>query len=212
MFNKTTAVNLLKVYIFIIILILTIQDTSKMKRTLLACTALALALTACSSNREATTKQLESTTQYWQRADTTSSLYLRGAKAQQMLSRDISHCTIEINELVNQGLIREAIPANTVNGQAPDPESAMGQMAKWESPERDGHLLHEVIEYHDFETCMTHKGWARVDYLPYQQQVRARDEFLEAIGKQEYTSTYEVRKHPDVEDHFDHLNSESRID
>lgn len=180
-----------------------------MKRTFLACTALALALTACTSEREVTKMKIENNTQYWQRAETTSSLYLRGAKAQQMLNRDIARCTVEINELVNQGLVREAIPTHTVNGRVPDPDSALGKMAHWETPERGGHLLHEVIEYHDFETCMVHKGWARVEYLPYQQAINARDEYLESIGKQEYTSTYEVKKDPKVESDFDHLNDDA---
>lgn len=180
-----------------------------MKRTFMTCTALALALTACTSEREVTKAKLENTTQYWQRTDTTSSLYLRGAKAQQMLSRDIARCTVEINELVNQGIVREAIPTNLVNGKVPDPHSPVGKMAHWESPERGGHLLHEVIEYHDFESCMVHKGWSRVEYLPYEQAVRARDEYLEAIGKQEYTSTYKVKKDPVVEKSFDDLNNDS---
>tara|TARA_B100000073_G_scaffold277335_1_gene237587 strand:- start:1296 stop:1874 length:579 start_codon:yes stop_codon:yes gene_type:complete len=187
---------------------LTYQDTLIMNRTFLTCTALALALTACTSEREVTKMKLENDTQYWQRVDTTSSLYLRGAKAQQMLNRDIARCTVEVNELVNQGLVREAIPSNTVNGKMPDPDSALGKMAKWESPEREGHLLHEVIEYHDFESCMVHKGWARVEYLPYEQAVRARDEYLDAIGKQQYTSTYTVKKDPVVEKSFDDLNGD----
>jgi hypothetical protein len=185
---------------------ITNQDTIIMKRTFLACTALALALTGCTSEREVAKKKLENNTQYWERTQATSSLYLRGAKAQQMLARDTARCTVEINELVNQGHIREAIPANTVNGKVPDPDSALGQMAHWETPERDGHLLHEVIEYHDFETCMVHKGWGRVEYLPYQQAVNARDEYLEAVGKQKYTSTYEVVADPVVQESFGSLN------
>jgi hypothetical protein len=183
-----------------------------MKRTFLACTALTLALTACTSERQATKMKIENNTQYWQRADTTTSLYLRGAKAQQMLNRDIARCTVEINELVNQGLVREAIPTNTVNGKIPRPGSAEAKLSHWDTPERGGHLLHEVIEYHDFETCMVSKGWARVEYLPYEQAKNARDEYLESIDKQKYTSTYEVTKDPIVKKSFDDIGNDERID
>ena len=55
---------------------------------------------------------------------------------------------------------------------------------------------------------MVHKGWARVEYLPYEQAVRARDDYLDAIGKQQYTSTYTVKKDPVVEKSFDDLNGD----
>ena len=148
-----------------------------MRNSVLCLTASMAVLTACSSE-----PKMEDA-QYWQRSSATSALYLEGPKAQQGLHQDIATCTNEINELLRLGAIRRAIPAETVNGQVPDPETPEGRMAGWDSPERDGFLRAEHSDYHDFETCMMAKGWERVEYLPYTTADRARQEYLDNMNK-----------------------------
>lgn len=148
--------------------------TSKHLILLSACT---LALSACASE-----PKMEDA-QYWQRSSATSALYLEGPKAQQGLHQDIATCTNEINELVRIGAVRRAIPAETVNGQVVDPNTPAGRMAGWDTPQRDGYLYAEHSDYHDFETCMSAKGWERVEYLPYTTADRARQEYLENMNK-----------------------------
>lgn len=148
-----------------------------MRRSILIATASVAVLTACASE-----PKIEDA-QYWQRSSVTSAIYLEGPKAQQTLHEDITTCTNEINELQRLGAIRRAIPAETVNGQVPDPETPQGRMAEWDSPERDGYLRAEHSDYHDFETCMMAKGWERVEYLPYATADRARQEYLNNMNK-----------------------------
>jgi hypothetical protein len=119
--------------------------------------------------------------QYWQRKNATSALYLRGPKAQQTLHMDIATCTNEINELERLGPLREALPADTHNGEVPDPNTPSGNLKKWETPKRDGALYAEHFNYTDFEGCMDYKGWERVEQLPYAQADRARDDYLETM-------------------------------
>lgn len=122
---------------------------------------------------------------YWQRIDASSSLYLQGPKAQQMLHDNIATCTAEIKELERLGAIRKAIPGAT-----------SGKLDSWETPTRDGYLLNEHKDFHDFETCMTTKGWERAEYLPYDDAARARKAYLDrkskkqpTVSKEEYVRT-----------------------
>ncbi len=139
-----------------------------------------LALAACQ-----VTPKLEDA-QYWQRKNATSALYLRGPKAQQTLHMDISTCTNEINELERLGPLREALPADTQNGEVPNPNTAEGSLKKWETPKRDGALYAEHFDYTDFEGCMDYKGWERVEHLPYAQADRARDDYLDTMYGYQY--------------------------
>lgn len=119
---------------------------------------------------------------YWQRAETSSAVWQRGPKAQQMLFKDIARCTNEVKELQRLGAIRAVTPADPDhNGNVPDPNSAKGRLAGWETPERDGYLLAEHSDYHDFETCMQFAGWERVEYLPHDVAVEARETYVETI-------------------------------
>lgn len=129
-----------------------------------------LTLGACSTDPQ--TVDL-SNAHYWQRAETSSAVWQRGPKAQQNLHRDISRCVAEIRELQRLGAIRAQIPA--------DPQNP-GPLGKWETPERDGYLYAEHSDYHDFETCMQHAGWERVEHLPYKTAEKARETYLETIG------------------------------
>lgn len=141
-----------------------------------------LSLTACGFTQ---TRHTES--HFWQRADTTSALYMQGPKAQQMLHQDISRCVTEVKELTKLGSIREAIPAKTIN-EYPDPDSPEGHMEQWETPSHDGALYSEHLEFHDFETCMSAKGWERVEHVPYNIADNAREVYAKTILKERYKS------------------------
>ncbi len=146
-----------------------------------------LSLSACETGMK---KEIEENGRYWQRVDTTDSTYQRGPKAQQMLFQDMSRCTAELNEQERLGALRYAIPPETFDkdGRKINPDSPEGRMADWDSPERDGYLIAEHLDYHDFETCMVAKGWQRVKYLPYETVDKSRDTYLEAIGYERYRS------------------------
>lgn len=109
--------------------------------------------------------------QYWQRADTTSSLYMQGPKAQQTLHQNIAACTADINELKRLGSLRKAIPAD-------DPDDHLNE---WDTPERDGFKFADHLDYTDFETCMHHHGWQRVEHLPFDVADKARDDWVDTI-------------------------------
>lgn len=144
------------------------------KHTLVLALVGSLSLGACSSLG----KDLKMA-DYWQRSSSTSALYLVGPKAQQRLHMDISACTNEIRELKNLGEIRRAVPAHYQSGNSQQPRTAASQeLDAWDSPDRDGYLYGEHLEYHDFETCMMDKGWERVEYLPYDESEKARQRYL----------------------------------
>lgn len=138
----------------------------------------ALSLSACHGP-----KKFEEA-KYWQRASASSALYLRGPKAQQMLHMDIADCTSDIKELHRLGEIRRAIPANYRNENDMEPRTVTdGTLDTWETPERDGYLYGEFLEYHDFETCMTAKGWERAEFLPYTEADLARKNYRDRYFK-----------------------------
>ncbi len=119
---------------------------------------------------------------FWQRSSASSALYLQGPKAQQMLHQDISVCVREISELERLGEIRRAVPANYNSGNEIETRSAsQKKLDRYDTPERDGYLYSEHLEYHDFETCMNAKGWERVDFLPYEEADKARMNYLDRI-------------------------------
>ncbi|MEM6811535.1 MAG: hypothetical protein AAF549_03615 [Pseudomonadota bacterium] len=144
------------------------------KNLLLVTLASSFCLTACSIER-----RLEGAS-YWQRVDTTSSLYMRGPKAQQMLHQSISECTSSLQELRRLGEIRDAIPANYNRGnELSDRTAAEQELDAYETPTRDGYLLNEHLDYHDFETCMYSKGWERAEFLPVDDLGRAQKEYAD---------------------------------
>ena len=139
-----------------------------------------LGLSACASGFSQA--DLEDKGQYWQRTNVSSSVYMRGPKAQQILHRDISTCVVELKELQRLGSIKEAFPAGLdQNGFPIDPETPEGRMAKFDTPQRDGNLIAEVYDYTDFETCMHSKGWERVEVLPRLTAGKARENFTKTI-------------------------------
>jgi hypothetical protein len=153
---------------------------SKKPVLVLSCLS-ALSLAACTGNYQKIDMR---DAEYWQRNSASSSLYLNGPKAQQMLHQDIARCTWEINELENLGEIREEIPANYYSGNTEENRTASQQeLDHWDSPERDGYLLNEHLDYHDFETCMMAKGWERMEYMPHDVADRARQEYIDQYRK-----------------------------
>lgn len=126
---------------------------------------------------------------YWGRTDVTEAAYLEGPKAQQMLHRDISRCVVEIREMERLGSLRNVLPADTRKyGIVPDPATAQGQLAEWETPTRDGYLRAEFSDYQDFETCMQAKGWQRMEHMPFEMAERSRKNYLQTIRGQSYQS------------------------
>lgn len=107
--------------------------------------------------------------EFWQRQSATSAIYMQGPKAQQLLHQDIANCTVEIRELENLGEIRRALPSSYASNT---------QLNEWNTPDRDGYLHNEHLDYADFETCMVSKGWERAEYLPYTDADKARKDYL----------------------------------
>lgn len=152
--------------------------------------AAAVSLTACASEPSLEKMLEDKQGQYWQRISSSSAIYNRGPKAQQMLHKDIARCIVELNELAKVNAIREAVPANGIPpaGNPLDPKTPAGQLAHWDTPERDGDLRYEHLEFHDFETCMRYKGWERIAYVPYDVQKRSKDTYYETIMQQKRRS------------------------
>jgi hypothetical protein len=125
-----------------------------------------------------------------------------------MLHRDIAQCTVEIRELKRLGALRAATPADAdASGNVPDPKTPEGRLASWDTPERDGYLLTEHTDYHDFETCMMTNGWERVEYLPYNIAEQARDTYVEAItGERRRTESGERQRDEAEQGSYEDLN------
>lgn len=159
---------------------------SKIFTRLVLTSALLAGLAACSSepvNRQ----KLISEPHYWQRSEASSAIYLRGPKAQQMLNRDISRCVTELRELKRLGAIRHVTPGEIDEyGLVPDPQTPRGALTEWDTPERDGYLRAEHMEFHDFETCMLDKGWERIDGVPYDIADESREDYIDAIVGEHY--------------------------
>ncbi|MCB1592542.1 MAG: hypothetical protein KDI90_08845 [Alphaproteobacteria bacterium] len=129
------------------------------------------------AHAESINDRIDAMGQYWQRVSTTSSIYMRGPKAQQMLHRDIARCVVELRELERLGVVKDAIPAYAEGLVLSEDET---RLAGWDAPERDEQLFAEQSEYYDFEGCMLAKGWERTKYVPYDVAIRSRDDYLAA--------------------------------
>lgn len=167
-----------------------------------------LALTACATEKT-THEDLRDRGHYWQRSSASSALYLRGPKAQQMLHRDISRCVVEIRELERLGSIRHHLPAETENGKVKDGKTPEGELARYETPEKDGYLYAEHLDYHDLESCMITKGWERVEHVPYDVGAESREVYIETIIGERYQSKYGNKQKnlmAEPEGDFDSLN------
>lgn len=146
---------------------------------------------------------IEERGQYWQRVHTSSALYLRGPKAQQMLNRDIARCVVELRELERLGAVRDAIP-EYAEGVVLNSDEA--ELHGIDFPERDKDLYAEHSDYIDFEGCMLANGWERIKYVPYDTAIQARETF-----KKTHSSTRDAYKpqkkyHSGKKDDFSGLN------
>ncbi len=148
-----------------------------------------LAISACGTSNYRKPVDMEDA-KYWQRKNSTSALYLQGPKAQQILHKNIAGCVGDISELQKLGEIRRAIPANYNSGNTIDKRTASQEtLDQWDSPERDGYLYSEHLEYHDFETCMNFKGWERVNFLPTSDIDKANQAYMDRYGRKGRGST-----------------------
>lgn len=167
-----------------------------------------IALTGCNAetvNKQEYLKQAH----FWQRANVTEAIYMNGPKAQQVLLHDISDCVTELHELYRLGAIRAAVPGDKVKaGKIPAPHDPRDAMAGWETPGRNGYMLAEHSDYHNFETCMISKGWERTEHVPYAVAEKSRETYTETILGQQYrTATQQVQGAPREETDWDELNN-----
>lgn len=134
--------------------------------TLIGLTAITL-VAACSSPQP-------ETGQFWQRVNASDATYIRGTKAQQLLNRNIAHCVTDLRELERLGQLRDTIPADG-SGRVlgPDERAIKG----YDTPERDGALLAEHYDYHDFDSCMASNGWERTSTIPFETARRAGEAY-----------------------------------
>jgi hypothetical protein len=151
----------------------------------------AMALSACTATR-VDRKKLETQSHYWQRSSTTSSLYMRGDKAQQILNRDIAQCLAELKELERIGAIRKAVPAAKLATATPDATTPAGEVLNWDSMQHDGNLRAEYLDYHDFEGCMQFKGWQRTKYVPYDASEVSKRVYVDSLNES-YDDRYRSR-------------------
>ena len=129
-------------------------------------------LSACAGYHSA--REIRDEGHYWQRSDSVSAQYLVGPKAQHQLNKDIASCVSQVRELSRLGSIRSATP--------PDDIAMTGQMKSyWDTPRGDGPLHTEYLEFHDFESCMVHYGWARVNYVTPERAKEASYNYAETI-------------------------------
>jgi len=128
-------------------------------------------LSACESTKRTS---FEQESDFWERADGTSLLYLRGPKAQTQLHKHIAACVAEVKELSRLGTIDNARPPAGIR-------MNVGLAEKWQSPKRDGALHNEYADFHDFESCMNFKGWKRVSYVRPEQINQAEQNYRTTI-------------------------------
>lgn len=145
-----------------------------MKKAVLLGGVMLVSLTLGACAGRPSQKEIRESGDYWQRADSTSALYLTGPKAQHSLNQDIASCVAEVKELVRLGSIRSAEPPKDLSL---DPRLERG----WSGPTRDGPLYTEYRDFADFETCMASKGWMRVQYVKPVEAERASLNYVETI-------------------------------
>lgn len=150
-------------------------------------------LVACAGNPDPSLPEA----QYWQRTAASDAAYTQGPKAQDMLSRDIARCVAELRELERLGMLRGTIPADSRTGRVLDPDDPRLKLSEYETPDRTGFLRAEMGEYHDFEGCMMHKGWERVEFLPYDESQGARENFVSTLWENRYGAK-ETASYPPV--------------
>jgi hypothetical protein len=97
-----------------------------------------------------------------------------------MLNRDIARCVTDLKEESRTSDLRNTIPDGPNLDAANADEK---ELADWNNPSHQGALLAEHTDYHDFEGCMNHKGWQRVETIPYDDATRSRENYYRAHVK-----------------------------
>lgn len=141
-----------------------------MKKLLLTL-PLIVTVSACESTKQTS---FEQESDFWERTDNVSLLYLRGPKAQTQLHKDIASCVAEVKELSRLGTIDNARPPANIR-------MNQGLAENWQSPKRDGALYNEYADFHDFEGCMNYKGWKRVSYVRPEQIDQAQQTYKTTV-------------------------------
>lgn len=141
--------------------------------------ALVLGLAACSGGR------VDESSNYWQRTDTQSAMYMTGPKAQHTLHQDIASCVAQLKELQRLSSLRNAIPTDTGN-QVPSYNPSNTKLASADTPNRDGPLYAEYYDFVDFEGCMQTKGWQRALVMTPTQSVEGRDNWFRSLVDKDY--------------------------
>ncbi len=136
--------------------------------------ALITGLAACTSDR------IDQTSNYWQRTETQSALYMTGPKAQHTLHQDIARCVSQLKELQRLSSLRNAIPTDTGN-QIPDYNPSNMPVASEDTPQRDGPLYAEYYDFVDFEGCMRNSGWERALVMTPRQSIDGRDNYIRSL-------------------------------
>ncbi|MGH1376407.1 MAG: hypothetical protein ACRBCK_08675 [Alphaproteobacteria bacterium] len=162
---------------------------------------LGLALTFSSPVAAGVNDDIDQRGQYWQRVHTSSALYIRGPKAQQMLNRNIARCVVELRELERLGAVKDAIP-EYAEGLVLSEEEA--RIAGWDTPERDKELFAEHSDYIDFEGCMLAKGWERIKYVPFDVYDQAQNNYKKTHTK--YRDEYRNPKKNKSSSDYSNLN------
>lgn len=122
---------------------------------------------------------------YWQRVEDRSALWMTGPKAQQELEQNIASCVREVDELVQLDALRETTPPDTHSEYHRALESS-GDLDYYDTPSRMGSHMVSHTDFHDFESCMRHKGWERSRFVRYQTDMKARENYI---------ATQEIRKY-----------------
>jgi hypothetical protein len=135
-----------------------------------------LALSACTYNPPVAQA-------YWQRVEDSSALWMTGPKAQQQLEQDISGCVREVDEMVELGALRETTPPDT-HSEYRRALKASGALNYYDTPTRLGDHKISHTDFSDYEGCMRHRGWERVQYVRYQTAKQSQEV---------YTNTKELR-------------------
>lgn len=171
------------------------MKSAQISTFLLFCTV----LSACGPTKHLPQKE----PQFWQRISSSSAIWQRGPKAQQLLHRDIARCVTETKELERIGALRNAIPLDPAD-RVLDPDAQA--LARYQTPERDGDLLAEYTAYQDFDGCMMAKGWERTAHVPYAVRELAHENHIRAHNEYRYQDRY--RKQPKADTHDGNWNDD----
>jgi hypothetical protein len=111
---------------------------------------------------------------YWSRVEDNSALWMTGPKAQQTLDENIASCVRQVDEMVELGALRETTPPDT-HSEYRRALNASGDLDYYDTPTRYGDHKVAHHDFHDFDSCMRHMGWERVNFVRYQVAKQAKE-------------------------------------